>query len=247
MPDGSRLFSEATSRELTTLVTPMPIGNPPPELSALRANFRGYALGLGVQDYRGRKMLMHTGGLPGYVSRVMMIPELSLGISVLTNQESGAAFDAIAYRIADHYLGASDVDWLDAYQKLAARQKAEVAQAEQKAASARNAASRPSLVLSGYAGTYTDAWYGDVMIEEKDGKLRIQFSRTPSLAGDLEHWQYDTFLAKWDDRELRADAFVTFSLNPDGTIDQVKMLPASPTVDFSYDFQDLLLEPKRTK
>ena len=112
---------------------------------------------------------------------------------------------------------------------------------------ARNAASRPSLVLSGYAGTYTDAWYGDVMIEEKDGKLRIQFSRTPSLAGDLEHWQYDTFLAKWDDRELRADAFVTFSLNPDGTIDQVKMLPASPTVDFSYDFQDLLLEPKRTK
>ena len=247
LPDGSRLFSEATSRELTTLVTPMPIGNPPPELSALRANFRGYALGLGVQDYRGRKLLMHTGGLPGYVSRVMMIPELSLGISVLTNQESGAAFDAIAYRIADHYLGASDVDWLDAYQKLAARQKAEVAQAEQKAASARNAASRPSLVLSGYAGTYTDAWYGDVMIEEKDGKLRIQFSRTPSLAGDLEHWQYDTFLAKWDDRELRADAFVTFSLNPDGTIDQVKMLPASPAVDFSYDFQDLLLEPKRTK
>ena len=177
----------------------------------------------------------------------MMIPELSLGISVLTNQESGAAFDAIAYRIADHYLGASDVDWLDAYQKLAARQKAEVAQAEQKAASARNAASRPSLPLSGYAGTYTDAWYGDVILEEKDGKLRIQFSRTPSLAGDLEHWQYDTFLAKWDDRELRADAFVTFSLNPDGTIDQVKMLPASPTVDFSYDFQDLLLEPKRTK
>lgn len=244
LPDGSRLFAEATWRELTTLVTPMPIGNPPPELSVLRPNFRGYALGLGVQDYRGRKILMHTGGLPGYVSRVMMVPELSLGISVLTNQESVAAFDAIAFRVTDHYLGVADVDWLNAFQKFAARQKAAVAQAEQKTATARNTASRPSLPLAKYAGTYTDEWYGDVTIEEREGKLTIRFSHTPSLVGDLEHWQYDTFLARWRDRELRADAFVTFSLNPDGTIDQAKMAAASPAVDFSFDFQDLLLKPK---
>src|SRR3954463_5070540 len=48
LADGSRLFSEATSREVTTLVTPMPSGNPPPELAALKPNVRGYALGLGV-------------------------------------------------------------------------------------------------------------------------------------------------------------------------------------------------------
>ena len=78
----------------------------------------------------------------------------------------------------------------------------------------------------------------------EEGKLTIRFSHTPSLVGDLEHWQYDTFLARWHDRELRADAFVTFALNPDGTIDQVKMVAASPSVDFSFDFQDLLLKPK---
>ena len=48
LADGSRLFSEATWRQLTTMVTPMGPGNPPPELAALRANFRGYALGLDV-------------------------------------------------------------------------------------------------------------------------------------------------------------------------------------------------------
>ena len=42
-----------------------------------------------------------------------MIPDIDLGISVLTNQESEAARDAIAYRIADHYLAVSPVDWLD--------------------------------------------------------------------------------------------------------------------------------------
>jgi len=70
--------------------------------------------------------------------------------------------------------------------------------------------------------------------------LSIAFDRTPLLTGTLEHWQHDTFVARWKDRELRADAFVTFALKPDGTIDTVRMEAVSPETDFSYDFQDLL-------
>jgi CubicO group peptidase (beta-lactamase class C family) len=243
LADGSRLFSENTWRQLTTLVTPMPLGNLPPELAALRANFRGYALGLDVNDYRGHKMLTHTGGLPGYVSKVMMIPELELGIAVLTNQESGHAFESIVYRVADHYLGAPATDWQAAYLAVAARQALALAAAERKTATERNAASRPSLPLERYAGPYTDAWYGDIVVEAQAGKLVMRFSHTPSLVGDLEHWQYDTFIARWRDRELRADAFVTFALNPDGSIDQAKMQAVSPSTDFSFDFHDLLLKP----
>ena len=77
----------------------------------------------------------------------------------------------------------------------------------------------------------------------EDGKLVLSFAKTPALIGDLEHWQYDTFIARWRDRELRADAYVTFALNPDGTIDQAKMRAVSPETDFSFDFQDLLLKP----
>jgi len=76
----------------------------------------------------------------------------------------------------------------------------------------------------------------------ENGKLAIRFTKTPSLVGDLEHWQYDTFVARWRDRELRADAYITFSLTPEGTIEQAKMRAASPSVDFSFDFQDLLLK-----
>jgi CubicO group peptidase (beta-lactamase class C family) len=243
LADGSRLFSEATWRQLTTMVTPMPIGNPPPELEALRPNFRGYALGLNVLDYRGQKVLMHSGGLPGYVSRVLMIPAADFGIAVLTNQESGEAFDAIAYRIADHYLGAAATDWAAAYQKVAARNRSSAATTDRATTAARNGSSRPSLPLAKYAGTYTDAWYGDITIEPQGDKLVMRFSHTPTLVGDMEHWQYDTFAVRWHDRELRADAFVTFALNPDGSIDQAKMKAISPSTDFSFDFQDLLLRP----
>ena len=82
-------------------------------------------------------------------------------------------------------------------------------------------------------------------LREEGGKLVMRFSHTPALVGDLEHWQHDTFVARWRDRELRADAYVTFALNPDGSIDQAKMRAVSPATDFSFDFQDLLLKPAR--
>jgi CubicO group peptidase (beta-lactamase class C family) len=245
LPDGSRLFTDATLRQVTTIVTPLAPSNVPPELAPQRNHFAGYALGLNVRDYRGAKMWTHTGGLPGYVSRVMMLPDAKLGVTVLTNQESGEAFDSIAYHVVDHYLGAPAMDWIEAYRAASARREAQMAEPEKKAAAARDAASKPSLPLERYAATYEDAWYGDIAITLEQGKLVMRFTRTPSLVGDVEHWQYDTFVVRWRDRELRADAFVTFALNPDGTIDQAKMRAVSPTTDFSFDFQDLLLRPKR--
>jgi CubicO group peptidase (beta-lactamase class C family) len=240
---GERLFSPRTTRELWTLVTPIRIGDPPPALAPLRPNFNGYALGFGVHDYRGMKVVQHTGGLPGYVSEVTMIPQLRLGVVVLTNQESGEAFSALTLRILDYYLGAPPVDWKEAFRRTVSYRDSVIAAAGRRASAARDTSSRPSLPLEKYAGGYEDPWYGDVDVRYAGGRLTIRFAHTPSLEGEMEHWQYDTFLARWKDPELRADAFVTFSLNPDGSIDRVRMKAASPETDFSFDFQDLLLKP----
>jgi hypothetical protein len=186
-----------------------------------------------------------------------MIPDARLGIAILTNQESGAAFEAIADHIMDGYLGAPASDWIAAFQAIEKRGAAATASSTQTAGATRDAASKPSLPLERYAGQYRDVWYGDVTISllraegasagqaAAAGGLAIKFDRTPLLTGTLEHWQHDTFVARWTDRELRADAFVTFALNPDGTIDTVKMRAVSPDTDFSYDFQDLLFRRVR--
>ena len=247
LPDGSRLFSEETSKELTTIVTPIAFEEPPSELASIRSQLGGYALGFGIRDYHGHKIITHTGGLPGYVSRVMMIPEINLGIAILTNQESLAAFDAIAYWIVDYYLGLPATDWIEAYRKAGLRQKKENIEAQQKEAMARDKNSHPSLPLTSYVGSYGDAWYGDIDIKLENNHLVMQFTHTPQLEGDLEHFQYDTFIARWRDRELRADAYVTFALNPDGSVDQVKMRAISRETDFSFDFHDLLLKPVKQK
>lgn len=241
---GTPLFSPATTRELWREVTPVPIGELPPglaELAHLQPKLLGYALGVGVSDYRGKFLLQHTGGLPGYLSKVVMIPELRLGVAVLTNQESGAAFNSISYRVLDHYIGAKAVDYPGIFQRMAAENRTKLEAAEREAATGRDSTSGPSLPLAKYAGTYRDPWYGDVAVADERGKLAIRFTRTPSLVGDLMHWQHDTFLARWRDRELRADAYATFSLNPDGSVAELRMVPASESVDFSFDFQDLVL------
>jgi CubicO group peptidase (beta-lactamase class C family) len=242
-----RLFSARQNQEMWSAQTITPIGNPPPPLAALKPMFAAYGLGWGLSDYRGHKTVSHTGGLAGLVSKVTLIPDLKLGVVVLTNQEAGGAFQAMSWHILDSYLGAPPTDWIKAFRTVEETQNRRAAEEVKKQSGARNAESKPSLPLAKYAGTYRDAWYGDVTISEENGRLVLRFSRTPLLTGDLEHWQYDTFIARWRERTLNADAYVSFALKPDGAIEQMKMQAVSPLTDFSFDFHDLLFVPAPRK
>ena len=101
--------------------------------------------------------------------------------------------------------------------------------------------------LARYAGRYRDPWYGDVTIAEEAGRLVLSMTRTPGMVADLEHWQHDTFVARgrvaFMSDEAPADAYVSFALKPDASIEGVTMAAVSPAIDFSFDYQDLLLTP----
>jgi hypothetical protein len=229
--------------EITSLQTPIPIYKPAPELAAAAMNFNGYGLGVRLRDFRRYKVVTHTGGLAGYVSQVWLMPEIGLGVTILTNQEADEAYQSLTYAIADYYLKAPAVDWVGAIAKVRERSRQRTQDEIKKAYDERNKNSKPSLPLEKYAGLYRDAWYGEIEIKHEGDRLLMTFKHSPDLSGQLEHWQYDTFVARWSDPELKADAYVTFSLNPDGSIAEVRMKPFSPDTDFSYDFQDLLLKP----
>jgi hypothetical protein len=64
-------------------------------------------------------------------------------------------------------------------------------------------------------------------------------ARTTQLAGPLEHFQFDTFIVRWTDRQLMADAYLSFGMTPEGSIDRITMKAVSPATDFSFDFHDL--------
>lgn len=239
-----RLFQEKTQQQMWSAITPIPVPQPSvPELQPAKPNFIAYGQGWMLSDYRGSQLVWHTGGWPGMVSRLTLLPEHKLGVVVLTNAELGGAFHAITLRVLDAYMNAPKTDWNAAYGAALAksREKADTTWAAHQAARVKN--SRPSLALAAYAGTYRDAWYGDVSILREGDALRMNFSRTPSLTGTLSHWQHDTFIVRWDERWLNADAFVNFALDVDGKVREAGMQAISPNTDFSFDFHDLTLKP----
>jgi len=129
----------------------------------------------------------------------------------------------------------------DKQQKKLAREKARLT----KAADTVNKNSAHSLALRDYAQTYVDNWYGEIHISYKNNKLHMQFGNTPELKGSIEHYQHNTFIVRWHDRTLEADAFVNFNLNEEGGINYVTMKAVSRATDFSFDFHDLKLVPKK--
>jgi CubicO group peptidase (beta-lactamase class C family) len=238
----TRIFSEKASQDMWAQQMIVPVRPAPAELKNLQAHFAGYGMGWGLRDYKGRKLVSHSGGVAGYVTRVMLVPEENLGVVILTNAEEDHAFESVLYHVLDAYLGGPTQDYIAAFKTLEDNERKEADETMSKAAQARAAESKPSLALEKYAGDYADPWYGKVTIRPENGGLALNFERTEKGLADLQHWQYETFKAHWRDRTVE-DAFVTFTLKPDGSVDHFTMVAVSPLADFSFDYQDLYFTP----
>lgn len=229
-----KLFSPAVHKELWTPQTLIAGGNP--------ASFSSYGLGWFLSNVNGNFQATHTGGLSGIVTQVTILPDLKLGIIVLTNQQSGAAFNSITNSIKDGYLNIKGQNRIKTYNDNRLRNEKQadeiVAKTWADIAIAQKANTAKPEVKNFY-GTFKDAWFGDVMVSEVNGKMHFRAKNAPKLRGDMTYYKGNTFIVKWYDRSLDADAFVTFSLDYTGKADGFKMASISPLTDFSFDFQDL--------
>ena len=236
-----RLFSAASAEEMWRPVVPVPITPLPPALAEAMPQFRGYALGWSVQDYRGHKIIQHGGGTLGFRAVVVLIPGKNVGFAIVNNSEDNEFVPGLQYELLDHYLGLPRRDWPAAFRQFFAERNTAGLEAMKSAAAARPQSS-PALPLAGYAGTYEDPWYGKIEIRESAGALSIKFLRTPGMIGPLEPWAYDTFIVRWPD-PLIEPAFVSFTIDAQGKPERIRMKAVSPVADFSFDYHDLEFTP----
>jgi CubicO group peptidase (beta-lactamase class C family) len=242
LPDSDgRLFSRAAHEEMWRPVILQPITPRPENLKLTQPMFNTYALGWDVRDYRGAKVVWHGGAVFGFLAAVVLVPEKHVGFSILINSEDGEIINGLLFELLDHYLGLPANDWPAKFRALKQQRMGDALKAYQ-AVAASAAPVGPSLPLERYAGTFADPWYGNIQVAQADGKLRIDFKSTPRMSGALEHWQYDSFITRFDDKNIEP-AYVTFGLDADGKVERVTMKPVSPAADFSYDYQDLLFTP----
>ena len=243
LPKGGQLFSEAAAAEMWKPVTIEPISAMPPELTGLQPSFQNYALGWEVRDYHGARIVWHSGGVFGFTTIVALIPEKDVGFAITLNCEDSIIRMGMMWELIDHYLGRPQQDWPAKYDSYLQRRFAAAAASVTQAA-ATPAKVGPALPPARYAGTYTDPWYGDVVVGSDAKGLTINFTTTPKMIGRLEHYQYDSFVARFDDKGIEP-AYVTFALDAQGKVERVALKPVSPTADFSFDYQDLDLRPSK--
>jgi CubicO group peptidase (beta-lactamase class C family) len=235
---GKQLISEKNHAELWKAHTNISFDAQP--TSPYKTHFEAYGLGWDLSDVNGKIKVEHTGGLPGMLSRTILIPEMNLGIIVLTNTDSGGyGYYTISQEILESFLGTDAGDYI-LMGKMRVEQSANksdkvTAAVWETVAKADKNAIKPA----DYVGIYKDDWFGKIEVFLKENQLWFKSYRSPKLNGPMQFYQANTFAIKWEYQDMNCDAFAMFTLDDNGKAQSIKMEGISPDIDFSFDFQDL--------
>ncbi len=165
-------------------------------------HFTLYGLGFDISDYNGKIVYGHTGGVDGFLSSVMFIPEEKLGVVVLTNTDQNYLFGSLRDQIRDAFLGLPyqnlSENFLAEFNKDKIKTKAKI-DSLKKVIQLNN---KPALPLEEYTGIYTNKLYGDIEIKLEDKNLNIYFSHHPDMVGKLEHIQNDNYLCTYSNPSM---------------------------------------------
>jgi CubicO group peptidase (beta-lactamase class C family) len=231
-PAGVELFSTAQSRELWKPRTIRNVSERDYEMN--RTHFKAYGLGWRLADVHGFKEVSHTGTLAGMISYVVLIPELELGVVLLTNGSSSTARVAVMNTVVRSFMPVEQVDWIkmltDEIEEWKQKEKPVVA-TEVPALETTETCCVPA--LSQFAGRYRDPWFGDIIIRLKDGQLYFSAEKSPKLAGEMSHHDGSRFVVRWTDRTLEADAYVLFERGQNDRVVGISMTKLDPG-DFDF-------------
>lgn len=221
-PDGERLVSEIQHREMQSPQFIIPQSQFYPAARLARPNFTAYGLGWFMQDYRGRKVVMHTGSIDGMSALLALVPEERLGFVIYLNLDHAELRHALMYRVLDAYLGGPPRDWSTevraVYAPMAEQQRAREREMEAK----RVPGTRPSLDLAGYAGTFADPDSLHPGLTVRVEGERLVAAMGAGITGELEHWHHDVFRVRWADLSVGED-FLVYTIDPQGRAQWVRL------------------------
>jgi hypothetical protein len=216
----TRLLTSGTLKQMHSAQTVIPLEGIWAKFNP-EAHLMSYGLGWMIHDYRGKKVVEHGGAIDGMRSQTGLMPELGLGVVVLTNRDRTMLPSAVMFEVFDRYLGTPGKrakDWSAEMLKVDEFIRDIPKQQEKADEEKRLKDTKPTFPADRYAGTYTDDLHGPLEVTAKDGKLSATFH---GWTFDLEHWHHDTFRAT--DRAKRMPKFlVTFSVGGDGKVAGLK-------------------------
>jgi hypothetical protein len=181
-----------------------------------------YGLGWNVNyDEEGRLRLSHSGAFDlGAATYVALVPSEDLGIAVLTNAFPLGVAEGLASTFLDYALHGKPVrDWMAVYGKAFSQ----MVQADSSRIGNYTKplpSPAPAAKNTAYLGIYKNAFFGEIVIVEKNGGLAI-VEGPKKMTFPMTHWDRDTFTYQTEGENSVGTAGITFTLGPDGNAQRV--------------------------
>jgi hypothetical protein len=172
-----------------------------------KGHFALYGLGVELQEYAGREIVSHTGGVNGFVSSVTMIPEEKLGIVILTNTDQNELYEALKWEIVDAYLGLPYRNYSKVFLNGFQGYQATAKKRDHELKDSAGLHLKTALPLSAYTGSYSNGVYGTMQVVQEAGELRMKFSHHPNMYAKLESLGGNRFYATFSDPEFSQAIF----------------------------------------
>jgi CubicO group peptidase (beta-lactamase class C family) len=170
-------------------------------------HFSLYGLGWFLQEYCGRQIVAHTGGVNGFVTSVTLIPEEKLGIIVFTNTDQNSFYEALKWEIMDAYLGKPYRNYSKVYLGFYKSQSIFEMQKDKTLKDSAALHLKTELPLQSYAGNYVNDVYGNMSVVVEKGELKMKFSHHPDMYAKLESLGGNRFYATFTDPEFSKAIF----------------------------------------
>ena len=223
--DGKRVVSEAGFRELLKPQSFVSAAEFYPTARITKPHWMTYGLGWFEQDFRGRFLAFHTGSLDGRTAMMGLLPDARVGVFIAGNLDHAEFRHALLLQVMDIFAGTNggaprnwSTEFLALYKGLHAKGDTATAEFEAK----RVAGTKPTLPAAAYAGTFTHPVWGDLVITEDAGTIKVRMGPKPENSGTLEHFHYDTFRSFLGDGRSGANYFV-FQVDGEGKANRVLM------------------------
>ncbi len=217
---GRRLVTEERFVDWMSPQVVVPKADFYPTTRLSRVQRINYGLGWFLHEYAGDAVAMHTGSIDGMSAIIGLIPERRLGVYVLANVDHAELRHALMLRVFDMYAARAPRDWSTELRVMYQGLADQGAAAERAMVAARVPGTKPTLPLDRYAGTYADSLEGVLKVSVRNGALHATLGK--GFGGPLEHWHFDTFMARWDDRRA-PPVPLTFTIAGSGSVTSVVM------------------------
>jgi CubicO group peptidase (beta-lactamase class C family) len=162
-----------------------------------KSNYSLYGLGWELQDYESHGLVMHTGGVDGFVTSVTLIPDENLGIVVLTNTDQNYFYEALKWEILDAYLNLPYRNYSKIYNSYF---KHSTTLDNNEIKCWRDSVSlKPALPLpaSAFEGIYENEVYGTITITKDGDGLKLSFEHHKNLSAKLAYMGNNRFLCTY--------------------------------------------------